>query len=102
MKKIVFYGATLIALFALTTNVEAKKKSYKESCYAVNIHCEACKSKIESKIPFEKGVKDLDVDLTHKTVTVSYDTAKTDSLTIQKALEKLDFVVTKPQTAKKR
>jgi len=40
-------------------------------------------------IAFEKGVKDLVCDLKTKTVTVTYDTRKTDLETLLKAFEKI-------------
>ena len=45
----------------------------------------------------EKGVKDLICDLDSKTVTVTYDTRKTDLETLLKAFEKIG----KPATVKK-
>ena len=40
-------------------------------------------------IAWEKGVKDLVCDLQKKTVTVTYDTRKTDLETLLKAFEKI-------------
>ena len=47
-------------------------------------------------IAFEKGVKDLVCDLKTKTVTVTFDAAKTDVPTLLKAFEKIG----KPATVK--
>jgi copper chaperone CopZ len=48
-------------------------------------------------IAYEKGVKDLQFDLKNKTVTLTFDTRKTDLPTLLKAFEKLG----KPATVKK-
>ncbi len=40
-------------------------------------------------IAFEKGVKDLGCDLDTKTVTLTYDTTKTDLQTLLQAFEKI-------------
>ena len=42
-------------------------------------------------ISFLKGVEDLKVSLDQKTVTITYNPAKTDEATLQKALEKLGY-----------
>lgn len=54
-----------------------------------DIHCQGCCDKIMKNIAWEKGVKDLVCDLEKKTVTVTYDTRKTDLETLLKAFEKI-------------
>ena len=54
-----------------------------------DIHCQGCCDKIMKNIAWEKGVKDLICDLKTKTVTVVYDTRKTDLDTLLKAFEKI-------------
>lgn len=61
--------------------------------YSVGLHCNNCKKKVENNIAFEKGVKDLQVNLEEKTVTVTYRTDKTDSEKIKEAIEKLGYTV---------
>lgn len=72
---------------------EKKQKSGKTStmkCW-VSMDCESCKAKIEKNIPFEKGVSDLSVDLTTKTVTITYKTGKTTQEKLEKAIRKLGY-----------
>ena len=54
-----------------------------------DLHCQGCCDKIMKNIAFEKGVKDLVCDLDTKTVTLTYDTTKTDIPTLLKAFEKI-------------
>ncbi len=42
---------------------------------------------------FEKGVKDLKVNVPEKTVYIQYDSTKTDVATLTKAIEKLGYKV---------
>lgn len=93
---------TLVCIIAVLFSAEAAKKKSKTKtvCYKVSIHCENCKKEIEESIPFKKGVKDLTVNMSAKSVTVVFDPTKTDSLKIQKELEKLDFKIEKPDTKK--
>ena len=53
------------------------------------LHCQGCCDKIMKNIAWENGVKDLVCDLQKKTVTVTYDTRKTDLETLLKAFEKI-------------
>jgi copper chaperone CopZ len=69
---------------------EEKKKSEKVT-FAVNMHCENCKARIEKNISWEKGVKDLTVNLEKKTVALIYDPRKTTEEKLKKAIEKLGF-----------
>ncbi|WP_320018579.1 heavy metal-associated domain-containing protein [Labilibaculum manganireducens] len=87
-----------IAIILFTTAAFAQKKEAKKVetvVFNVEMDCQECVNKIEKNIPFEKGVKDLKVDLKSKKVTVSYKTNATTKENLKKALEKLDFKVTK-------
>ncbi|MDR0560465.1 MAG: heavy-metal-associated domain-containing protein [Prevotellaceae bacterium] len=70
---------------------EKNSKNKKVVTFNVNMHCHACQQKVEKNIPWEKGVKDLKVDLTAKTVKITYDPKKTTEENLKKAIEKLDF-----------
>lgn len=59
--------------------------------FKTNIHCESCQTKIEDKLPFEKGVKDVLINLEEKTIRVDFDRTKTDAAKIKKAIEKLGY-----------
>ena len=70
---------------------DKKVKKTETVTFSVNMHCKNCVAKITDNISFVKGVEDLKVSLDQKTVTITYNPAKTDEATIQKAIEKLGY-----------
>ena len=84
-----------LALFLCLTlnaqNAPEKSKKSKTVVFAVGMHCESCKKRIENNIGFEKGVKDLQADLSAQTVTIKYDPKKTTPETLQQAIIKLGY-----------
>ena len=70
------------------------KAATKTVTFNVSMHCKNCVKKINDNVAFEKGVKDLSVSLDSKTVTVTYDPARTDVAKLKAALEKLGYKVT--------
>lgn len=91
MKKIIF--ATFVAFFILTSgSINAQKTSkYEVVKIKASITCNSCKQTIEKNIAFEKGVKDLEVDLETKMVTITYNSEKTNPGQLEAAIQKLDF-----------
>ena len=72
--------------------VSAQKKNegaVKTTVFVTDIDCEHCAKKITNTIPYEKGVKDVQVDVPTKLVTVTYDANKTDVTALQKAFAKI-------------
>lgn len=65
--------------------------------FKVSMHCHNCVAKITDNISFVKGVEDLKVSLDKKTVSITYNPAKTDVITLQKAIEKLGYTAEKVQ-----
>lgn len=59
--------------------------------FATSIHCANCGRKVQENLSFEKGVKDLKVDVPSKLVTVTFNPAKTDTVKLKKALKKLGY-----------
>lgn len=68
------------------TTKQSNKRTVVLHC---DLHCQGCCDKIMKNIAWEKGVKDLVCDLRKKTVTVTYDTRKTDLETLLKAFERI-------------
>ena len=91
MKKIVLM--CLVALFGIgIANAQQPQKGDKKSVvveFATDIDCAGCAKKVTNTIPYEKGVKDVQVDVATKTVTVTYDPAKTNNETLVKAFAKI-------------
>ena len=72
---------------------DKKEKKAETVTFQVSMHCQKCVEKITDNISFLKGVEDLKVSLDQKTVTITYNPAKTNEATLQKALEKLGYSV---------
>ena len=91
MKKIVLM--CLVALFGIgIANAQEPKNAVKKSVtveFVTHIDCAGCAKKVTNTIPYEKGVKDVQVDVATKTVTVTYDPAKTNNETLVKAFSKI-------------
>lgn len=73
-------------LFSIATF--AKKQTV---VFDVSIHCEGCQKKIEKNIAFEKGVKDMKVNLDKKTVEITFEDTKTNEDKLIKAFNKLGY-----------
>lgn len=56
-----------------------------------NMHCQKCADKVNGNIAFEKGVKDLKVDVKNETITIKYDPAKTSVEKLAAAIVKLGY-----------
>ena len=91
MKKIILM--CLVALFSVgIANAQTPKKGEKKSVtveFVTDIDCAGCAKKVTNTIPYEKGVKDVQVDVDAKTVTVTFDPAKTNNETLVKAFAKI-------------
>lgn len=91
MKKILL--VCLVALFSVAVadaqQPQKGKKQTVTTTFVTDIDCEGCAKKVTNTIPYEKGVKDVQVDVPTKTVTVTYDPAKTNDETLIKAFTKI-------------
>lgn len=105
MEKVLKFTLTFVFMNLMImsgSSVQAKnsKKNLAEVTFNVNMVCHGCQTRIEKNIPWEKGVKDLKVDLEKKTVTVTYDSLKTNEANLRKSIENLNFVCTKAENGK--
>ena len=91
MKKII--TLCLVALFSLgLANAQEPQKNEKKTVtteFITDIDCAGCAKKVDNTIPYERGVKEVKVDADTKTVTVTYDPAKTNDEALVKALAKI-------------
>ncbi|MGC3979075.1 MAG: heavy metal-associated domain-containing protein [Paludibacteraceae bacterium] len=64
-----FFIFAFITMFAIVNTANAKDKKNTKKCvtFEVSLHCQSCVESIQRNISFEKGVKDLDVNLDKKT-----------------------------------
>jgi len=77
------------------------KKGEAEVTFSVDIDCPNCQKKIESKLPFEKGVKDLKVNLEKQEIWLLYQTDKTDKTKLIEAIKKLGYEAVERDTEKR-
>ena len=105
LKSFTLLLVSALFLFANNTNAQDKKSNKEaEVKFAVEIECPSCVKKLEAKLPYEVGVKDLKVDLATKTVWFKFDTNKTNKEKLAKALDGLGYPakeVTNPVKIKK-
>ena len=91
MKKII--ALCLVALLGIgLVEAQAPKKGGKvttTTVFMTNLDCQGCAKKITDTIPYEKGVKDVQVDVDTKTVTVTFDPSKTNNEALVKAFAKV-------------
>lgn len=70
------------------------------------MHCERCENKIKKNLRFEKGMVKIETSIKEQTVTVTYDTTKTDVEKIQAAMKKIGYetkvVSDKPKEKEKK
>ena len=70
--KVVRLVLIMVVVLSAAMSVNAQKKNEKTVIFNANLHCESCKAKVEKNIPYEKGVKDLKVDMKTQTITVTF------------------------------
>jgi len=76
---------------------KAAKKSTTETRvvkFQTSIHCKNCGAKVQDNVSFEKGVKDLQVAVAEKVVTITYDPSKTSVEKLAAAINKLGYTAT--------
>ena len=91
MKKIIVLCLVALLGVGMAVAQGPKKggKSVTTTVFMTNLDCQGCAKKITDTIPYEKGVKDVKVDVDTKTVTVTFDPAKTNNETLVKAFAKV-------------
>ena len=91
MKKVILM--CLVALFTVgAVSAQKPKKGGKQIVtveFMTSLDCEGCAKKINDTLPYEKGVRDVKVDVPTKVVTVTYDPSKTNNEAIIKAFAKV-------------
>jgi copper chaperone CopZ len=70
----------------------AQKKgdaALKTTVFLTDVDRETCAKKIDNSLPFQKGVKEVKVDVPTRKVTVTFDTTKTNEEALIKAFKKI-------------
>ena len=102
MKKIMMILAALAVVAGVATAAPKQKAEKKIATvvFTTNLDCHHCAQKVLNTIPYEKGIKDVQVDVPTKTVTVKYDAAKNSVESLTKAFESIKVKVVKVEAKK--
>ena len=88
----------MLAVVAGVATAAPKQKAEKKIAtvvFTTDLDCHHCAQKVLNTIPYEKGIKDVQVDVPTKTVTVKFDEAKNSTESLTKAFESIKVKVVK-------
>ena len=97
MKHFFTFLLTLLVVAGGATAAMAQDKKQKKNAdirevtFVTTIDCKNCVKKVEANLPYEKGIKDLKVNLDDRTVWIRYEAAKTDKEKLAAAINKLGY-----------
>ena len=90
MKKIIMLCLVAVIGFGVSDAMAQKKQvELKTTVFQTDVDCENCAKKVDNSIPYQKGVKEVKVDVSTQTVTFTYDTSKTNDEALVKAFKKV-------------
>ena len=97
MKKIITLFVALVAVAGIAVAAPKQKAEKKIATvvFTTDLDCHHCAQKVLNTIPYEKGIKDVQVDVPTKTVTVKFDEAKNSTESLTKAFESIKVKVVK-------
>ena len=97
-------AAVGIAVAAMFTSPQAMADQPEKATVVFTVqpemHCQNCENKIKTNLRFEKGVSNITTDLKGKTITIVYDTRKTDPEKLTSAFAKIGYKATKVEPNK--
>ena len=92
MKRVLLF--TFMVAFMCAAQVSAKE--LRKIVFKVDqMECVNCENKVKKNIPFEKGVKKMETDLKTRTVTITYDSDKTNIQKLKDGFAKFSDVEVK-------
>ena len=97
MKRIITLIMALLLVAGTATAALAQDKKQKKNAnlqevtFVTTIDCKNCVKKVEANLPYEKGIKDMKVNLDDRTVWIKYDANKTDKEKLAAAIVKLGY-----------
>ena len=91
MKKIIMLCLLAVMGFGVADAVAQKKSDaqFKTTVFLTDVDCETCAKKIDNSLPYQKGVKEVKVDVSTRQVTVTYDATKSSDDALIKAFKKI-------------
>lgn len=81
---------------------DAKKVETVEYALSPAPHCQNCVNKIKGNLRFEKGVKNIEVDLEKKSVRISFSPKATSEEKLKEALKKIGYTATSGSEASQK
>ena len=100
MKKIMMILAMLAMVAGIATAAPKAEKKIATVVFTTDLDCHHCAQKVMNTIPYEKGIKDVQVDVPTKTVTVKFDESKNSVESLTKAFESIKVKVVKAEEKK--
>lgn len=97
MKKIIALFAILAFVAGVATAAPKAEKKIVTVVFTTDIDCAHCSQKVYNSIPYEKGIKDVVVNVQKKTVLVKFDAAKNSVESLTKAFESIKVKVEKAE-----
>ena len=97
MKKIIALFAMLALVAGVATAAPKAEKKISTVIFTTDIDCNHCAQKVYNTIPYEKGIKDVVVNVQKKTVLVKFDAAKNNIESLTKAFESIKVKVEKTE-----
>lgn len=91
MKTFSSIAILLLAVLFAPATLSAQKAKLDTITIKTTAECDMCKSKIETELGRSKGVKTATVDLAKMTVTVVYNSEKTDPTKIKTIISNLGY-----------
>ncbi|MBP6978824.1 MAG: heavy metal-associated domain-containing protein [Bacteroidales bacterium] len=93
MKNKLLILVILIELFMMISweSYSQNNKVIEKIVVKTSLQCDMCKDRIINNLSFEKGIKDIEVNVEEKTVTVQYNSEKTTPDQIRKAISKIGY-----------
>ena len=107
MKRSLIIALTLLLVAGTAAFAQDKKQkkqaNIQEVTFVTTIDCKNCVKKVEANLPYEKGIKDMKVNLDDRTIWIKYDADKTDKAKLAAAIVKLGYEAEEitPEEAKK-
>ena len=107
MKRFLFISLALLLMAGTAAFAQDKKQkkqaNIQEVTFVTTIDCKNCVKKVEANLPYEKGIKDMKVNLEDRTIWIKYDADKTDKEKLAAAIVKLGYEAEEitPEEAKK-
>ena len=100
MKKIMIILAALAVVAGVATAAPKVEKKIATVVFTTDLDCHHCAQKVLNTIPYEKGIKDVQVDVPTKTVTVKFDESKNSVEALTEAFKSIKVKVFKAEAKK--